>query len=430
MSVANNHMHRSSPTARGGALTAFVAIAVIAVATWSAIAVLRPRIDHVAVFGPHMAGTVPHDPAVATSAAFAALQRARETGDPSHYAQAEQAFNRALQDDPNDLNAIVGSGSLALSRHQFAHALQLGERAQALNPNAAPVYGVIGDAEIELGRYDEAVATVQRMVDLRPDLASYSRVSYLRELYGDLDGAIEAMAAAVSAGAGTAENTEYVRVQLGNLYFGTGDLDAAERTYQLSLAHLPDYHFALAGLARVQAARGDLNGAVDLYARAAARLPLPELVIGLGESLEAAGRPDEAADQYALVGAMQQLFAANGVRNDLELAAFFADHGDADEAVTLALAGYAERPTVFAADTVAWALHRAGRSAEALPYVKEALRLGTQNSRLLYHAGVIEAAAGQIDLARQHLEQALALNPAFSPLDAPRAAAAFQELDR
>jgi tetratricopeptide (TPR) repeat protein len=429
MSVANSHVSRRSPVIRGGALAAF-AVAIVIGLTWSVFAVVRPGLSPVGVSGPRAAGMVQHDPAAATAAGFAALQRARETGDPSQYAQAEQAFNRALQEDPNDLDAIVGSGSLALSRHQFAHALQLGQRAQALNPNAARVYGVIGDAQVELGRYDQAVATVQRMVDLRPDLASYSRVSYLRELYGDLDGAIEAMTAAVSASAGTAENTEYVRVQLGNLYFGTGDLDAAERTYQLSLAHLPDYHFALAGLARVEAARGDLNGAVDLYARAAARLPLPELVIGLGESLEAAGRSDEAADQYALVGAMQQLFAANGVRNDLELAAFFADHGDADEAVTLAFAGYAERPTIFAADTVAWALHRAGRSAEALPYVEEALRLGTQNSRLLYHAGVIEAAAGQIDVARQHLEQALALNPAFSPLDGSRAAAALQELDR
>jgi len=421
--ITSSHLHRRAAIVPGRLALVSIAIATaIGFAAWASTVEppLQPRAD----------GVVLHDAAVATMAGFDALQRARETGDPSQYAQAEVAFTRALREDPFDLDAIVGSGSLALSRHQFAEALKLGERALALDPGAARIYGVIGDAQVELGRYDAAVASVQRMVDLRPDLASYSRVSYLRELHGDLSGAIEAMSAAVSAGAGTAENTEYVRVQLGNLYFATGDLDAAERTYQLSLAHLPDYHFALAGLARVEAARGNLDSAVDLYAKATARLPLPELVIGLGEALEAAGRRDEAEDQYALVGAIQRLFSANGVRNDLELAAFFADHGDADQAVTLALAGYAERPTIFAADMVAWALHRAGHSDEALPYVAEALRLGTQNSRLLYHAGVIEAAAGQSELARQHLAQAIALNPAFSPLDAPRAAAALQVLDR
>ena len=126
--------------------------------------------------------------------------------------------------------------------------------------------------------------------------------------------------------------------------------------------------------------------------------------------------------------AMQRLNATYGMRVDLELAGFFADHGDAVTALRLARRAYAERPTVFAADTLAWALYRAGRPRAALPYAHEALRLGTRSSRLRFHAGAIEAANGHENAARTHLAAALELNPAFSPLDAPRAAALLREL--
>jgi tetratricopeptide (TPR) repeat protein len=370
----------------------------------------------------------PQDPEAQAQLGFAYLQAARETGDPSAYGSADAAFAAGIRLDPTSVDNVLGQGSLALSRHQFAHALDLGKQAAALDAFISRSYGIIADAQIELGQYDKAQATVQHMVDLRPDLASYSRVSYLRELNGDLPGAIQAMELAVSAAGPATENTEYVRVQLGNLYFASGRLDDAQATYEQSLLALPNYRFALAGLARVEAARGHLDSAISLYRRSVASLPLPELVISLGEALESAGQTDAAADQYALVEAMQQLFAANGVRTDLEMAAFYADHGDAATAVALGEAAYRERPSIFGADALAWALHKAGRDQEALPLTREALRLGTKNSRLLYHAGIIEAALGLTDAARAHLHAALALNPAWSPLDAPRAAAALRKL--
>ena len=374
------------------------------------------------------ANTHPGDPEAQAQLGFAFLQAARETADPSAYGRAAIAFKAAMAVDPANVDALIGQGSLALSRHEFRSALAIGQQALALNPSIASTYGVIADAQIELGQYTDATRTVQQMVDLRPDIASYSRVSYVRELHGDLDGAIQAMEMAVSAAGPASENTEYVRVQLGNLYFAVGRLDEAQTTYQRSLAALPNYRFALAGLARVDAARGMLPAAIDLYRRATAQVPLPELLIGLGEALQAAGRTSEAEDQYALVEAEQQLFAANGVRTDLEMASFFADHGVATQAVILATAGYRERPSILGADTLAWALYRAGRSGEAAPYLVQALRLGTRNSRILYHAGMIEIALGETDAARGHLGEALALNPAFSPLDAPRAAAALKSL--
>lgn len=368
------------------------------------------------------------DPAARARLGAGYLQLARETGDPSYYARAEAVFDAALEADPNDLEAIIGKGSLALSRHQFAEALELGDRALTLNATVPRVYAIIGDARVELGRYEEAVETIQTMVDLRPDLASLSRVSYLRELHGDLPGAIDAMERALSAGGPSAENTEFVRVQLGNLYFAGGDLEEAERQYRASLNQLPDYVYALAGLARVEAAGENFDEAIALYRQATARLPLPELVIALGETLEAAGRPDEADDEYALVEAMQQLYSANGVRTDLELAAFFAEHGDPREALELARSAYDLQPNVWAADTLAWALYQSGDADAGWPYVEEALRLGTRDGRVHYHAGMIAKALGMEAEAREHLSSALELNDRFSPLYAPRAAEALAEL--
>ncbi|HEX9372783.1 MAG TPA: tetratricopeptide repeat protein [Roseiflexaceae bacterium] len=357
------------------------------------------------------------------------VQRARETGDPTYYGKAAAVFDEALKRDPQNIEALIGQGTLALSRHQFREALEIGQRARDLNPTIPRIYGVIADAQTELGMYDDAVQTLEKMIDLRPDLSSYSRISYARELHGDMDGAIEAMRQAVQAGGPATENTQWVRVQLGNLYFNTGDLTSAERQYQESLAQSADYVYGLAGLGRVRAAQGRYEEATRLYHQAIARMPLPEFVIGLGETEEAAGRTADAAKQYELVRAMQQLFKANGVDTDLELALFDADHGH-DQQATLALARavYERRPSIKAADTLAWALFKAGQPAEARRYAGEALRLGTRDALMLYHAGMIAQAQGDGAAARDYLRRALATSPHFSPLYAPRAAQALAEL--
>jgi tetratricopeptide (TPR) repeat protein len=273
------------------------------------------------------------------------------------------------------------------------------------------------------------------MIDMRPDLSSYSRIAYARELHGDLEGAIEAMQDAVSAGGPATENSAWVRVQLGNLYFTHGDLQRAEQEYQRTLTVLPEYVFAQAGLGRVRAAQGQLDAAIDLYQSAIERMPLPEFVIALGEAQQAAGRDAEAARQYELVRAMQQLFKANGVDTDLELALFDADHpsaqaGEQDLAsrVALARAAYARHPSVRAADTLAWTLFKAGQLDEARRYADEALRLGTYDPLMLYHAGTIAQAQGDSAAARDFLGRALARNPNFSPLYAPLARQALASL--
>ena len=373
----------------------------------------------------------PDDTAAYAQLGLALLQRVRETADPAMYTRAEAAFAEALKRDTQNFDAVIGQGALALARHQFTAALRWGQRAHTINPFSAQVYGIIGDAQVELGQYDAAVATIQKMVDTRPDLSSYSRVSYQRELHGEVAGAIMAMQQAIEAGNPAAEQTHWAAVQLGHLYFNSGDFERAETTYRQVLELRPDYIYAVAGIARVQAARGEFQAAIDAYQEIAARLPLPELVIALGELYEVTEQQDEAQRQYDLVRVIQQLNADAGVDVDLELALFDVDHG-ADRAETLARAraAYTQRPTVYAADVLAWALYHTEQYAEARRYSEEALRLGTRDATLHYHAGMIAYALQDRDGARKHLKEALAINPAFSVRYAPRARQLLARLEQ
>jgi tetratricopeptide (TPR) repeat protein len=357
------------------------------------------------------------------------LQQVRETGDVTLYTRAGQAFDQALEIDPKQLDALIGQGILALALHDFEGALAWADQAWAINAFRAQTLGIKVDALVELGRYPEAVETLQQMVDLRPDLSSYTRVSYLRELHGEVDGAIEAMTQAATMGMPGTEQWLWTTVQLGHLYWNSGQLAEAEGVYRQALDFQADYPYALAGLARVQAARGDLQAAIAQYETLAKRLPLPEFVVTLGELYQAAGQPDAARQQYDLVRTMQKLNAASGMNVDLELATFDAIHGDdPDGALAAAQAAYAQRPTIYAADTLAWAYYRTGDLANAQTHSEEALRLGTRDALLYFHAGMIAAAQADVRRAQEHLSTALAINPHFSPLWAPQAEATLQEL--
>jgi len=251
--------------------------------------------------------------------AGAYLQKVRETADAAYYARAQTALDRALRIAPADPGALTERGALQLSRHDFRDGLHDARRARALAPAVDKPFGVLVDALVELGRYGAAGQALQEMVDRKPDLAAYARVSYFRELHGDLSGAIDAMKLAVSAGGGAAENVAYVQTLLGNLYFAVGRLNDARDAYGTALESFPGYVPATAGLASVSPVRRALR----LYKSAVARLPLPQYVVALGELQQAAGkRPD-----YDLVRAEERLLQANGVNTDVDLALFEANHG-------------------------------------------------------------------------------------------------------
>jgi tetratricopeptide (TPR) repeat protein len=347
-------------------------------------------------------------------------QRARETGDPTYYPRSERALRRALRLAPADAVSIGGLGSLALSRHRFREALALGRRALRLAPGSARTYGVIGDSLVELGRYDQAFRAFDTMAQLRPSLAAYARVSYARELLGRPQDAIAAMRLAVEAAANQPEATAWARVQLGKLYWSTGQLKPAAREYRSALATFPGYAYAFDALAQVEAARGDTRRAIALETRAVDAIPLPQFVGLLGDLYAAHGQRAQARRQYALIGVIQRLLVANGVKTDLETALFDVDHGiRLRHAVALAHAARADRPSIDGDDVLAWALARNGRCSEAAAYSRRALRLGTQDALKLFHHGMIERCLGNRTAGAAFLRRALTLNPHFSVLWSP-----------
>jgi tetratricopeptide (TPR) repeat protein len=240
-------------------------------------------------------------------------------------------------------------------------------------------------------------------------------VSYQRELHGDVAGAIVAMQRAVADGDPQAEGTLWTQVQLGNLYFNSGNMAQAEATYQQALRMQSDYVYAQAGVARVRAAQGRYDEAIAMYRSAIDRLPMPEFVIALSDIYEVTGQTTLAKQEENLVRAIEQLYTSAGVDVDMELAQFDADHGgNPQQVVAQARASLTRRPTIYAADTLAWALYQAGQPQEAKTYSDQALRLGTKDALLHYHAALIAQALGDTAHARSHLEQALAINPNFS----------------
>ena len=346
-------------------------------------------------------------------------QRARETGDPTYYAKSEAALHDALRVDSRDLTATGGLGSLALSRHRFREALALGRRAVALSPSTARSYGIVGDALVELGRYHQAFAAFDTMARMKPSLASYARVSYARELLGDQGGALEAMNLALDAASG-AEPEAWTRVQLGKLYWNRGRRGAAAAQYRAALRLFPGYAYALDALAQVEGARGHFRQAIALERRAVDVAPLPQYVAYLGDLYDLSGHPAAASRQYGLIGAIEQLLVANGVKTDLETALFDVDHGIRPRhALGLALLAHADRPSIEGDDVLGWALARNGRCAKALAYSKRALRLGTKDALKYFHRGMIERCLGRSAEAREWFSRALALNPHFSLRWAP-----------
>jgi tetratricopeptide (TPR) repeat protein len=360
---------------------------------------------------------------------LAYVQRARTTGDLADYPRAEKALDRSLAIRPADnATALTGLGALAAARHDFPAALRHGRAALAVDPYRAAALGVVADALTELGRYDEAFATVQQMVDLRPDAASYARASYTWELRGDVGRAAEAMRRALVAAPDPADGA-FARLHLGQLAFGTGDLDTATTHFTEGLRLLPEHPPLRVGLARVRAARGDTAGAVAEFRAVLTVVLEPAYAAELGDLLTATGQPEAGAQEYALAREVWAAEAKNGHPSESDPVLFAADHRD-PAALDAARRLYARQPGIAGADAMGWALRAAGRPAEALRYADQALRLGTRSALMHYHRGMILADLGKREAAGADLKTALELNPHFSARHAPIARATLASLGK
>jgi tetratricopeptide (TPR) repeat protein len=365
---------------------------------------------------------VPEDWRSFADLGLAYVQQARVTADPSYYPKAEAVLTRSLKlGGTENVDGLTGMSSLAAARHDFAAALSWGKKAVAANPASAAAHAVVGDAQVELGEYDAAFRTFQTMIDLRPELSTYARVSYARELQGSVSEAIQAMQLALQAAA-TPTDAAWAANQLGDLYWNSGKAGKAEGWYRRAIESDGSFVPPHAGMARIDAARARYDSAIRGLTWAVDRYPSPEYVIALGDLYAITGRSGEAARQYSLVRAEERLLRAGGVNVDLETALFDADHGvDLAKGLAAARQEWSRRTSIHVADALAWELYANKRYAQALRYSNRALRLGTRNALFLFHRGMIQRALGQLRGARRDLAEALSINPHFSILWSERA---------
>jgi tetratricopeptide (TPR) repeat protein len=354
--------------------------------------------------------------------------KARESGDPGGYERAEEALRQSIRLLPSYTRARTALAWVLCDRHKFTEALALASQVLDENPGNFTALATMGDAQLGLGRYAEAEATYRKLLAQGPEPAALARMAHLEELKGQTDEALRLLGRAADAQRklGDASGAAWSQVRLGEVCFEVGRLDDAEKAYRGVLKDLPDRQDATVDLGKVLAARGHYDEAITLLEKAVASAPEPATLAALSQTYLRNGRQDLA--QQALDRLEQAALRYPEYRR--ELALYYADHDrQLDRALELARAELAARPDIYSYDVLAWVLYKLGRLDDAAQAMAESLRLGTQDARLFYHAGMIDQRLGDRSRARTRLRRALALNPHFSLVDAELARRALTALD-
>lgn len=336
--------------------------------------------------------------------------KARESFDPGYYKLAEACADILAGDQPDCAEALLLHGYIFENLHRFKEAEPMARKLVAARGLSFD-YGLLGDSLMEQGKLDEAVAAYQRMVDLRPDLQSYSRVAHIRWLKGDTEGAIEMMQAAVSASSPRdPDSAAWVITRLALLEFQSGRMVEAENATALALETRSEYPPALLLRGRILLSQDKPAEAVKNLAVAAKANPLPEYQWALADALRAADRKAEAAD-------LEAHLQASGAQNDPRTySLFLATRNEAPvTALRLAEAELQQRQDVFTQDALAWALAANGRFAEAKEHMELALAENTEDARLFFHAAVISEQAGQSAAAEKWFTRAAGLRQMLLP---------------
>lgn len=346
------------------------------------------------------------------------IMEARITGEhPYYYPAALKMVNTVLESKPEKQEVLFSAlnlkSSVLLSLHQFEEGLEVAQKAAVLNPYNAGIYGSLVDGNVELGHYDEAVKMADKMVSIRPDLRSYSRVSYLREIYGDIDGAIEAMDMAVKAGYPGYESTAWTRVTLGNIYASYGDLTNAEIQYKITLQERPGFPFAIQGLASVEMKKGNLENAEKLYKEAIGIIPEVSFYEGLAEVYLKTGRENDAQKTAQTIIQMMAEDEASGHRVDMDKAKVYLHFlKDDDTALKLAMNEYRARPKNIDVNLfLAKVLIARDDLISARVHLETASVTNSKNPELWLCKGVLEAKSGNSEAAAKMIKAALNANP-------------------
>jgi tetratricopeptide (TPR) repeat protein len=357
----------------------------------------------------------------------AQARKARECADPGVYERAEEALRKALVLLPGYARAQTALALVLCNRHKFAEGYELARQVYAGNPANLTALATIGDAELELGRYAEAEATFRRLLDRNTESSTLARMARLAELKGETEEALRLLrqAALAERSEDGAQGASWYEVRIGEISFDAGKLDDAEMAYRNVRKEQPEHRDAMAGLAQVCAARGRDDEAIALLTKAVASAAEPALLSDLGD-LYLKGRQEARAERA--FDRLEQT-ARRYPEHRRALSLFYSEHDrQLDRALELAEQELAVRRDIYGYDALAWALYKVGRPTEAAQAMAEALKLGTKDARLFYHAGMIDHRLGARASARTWLSRALALNPAFSLRDAEQARRALATL--
>jgi len=330
----------------------------------------------------------PADVGASVLLADALLRHARATAEGRHANRAAEVLESVLTTDPGQYDALRLLGAIQLSRHRFAEALTTGRRARDARPDDAWNYGVIGDALIELGDYDAAFDAFDRMASLRPNADAYARISYGRELRGDLTGALDAMQMAADAtSAHDLEAKAWYASQTGELMLKLRSLADAEREFRRAVFFFPNYPHAIVGLAKTMVLRGDSERALALLREQLDRTPTLDIAARIGDLYGARGDAAAAEHYYDLA---ETLAGPPAVQTEPALAVFLSErHRKPSLALQIAQAVAAARHDIFTEDALAWALFENGRLDEARVMSARALRTGSLDERIRAHAAVL-----------------------------------------
>lgn len=366
----------------------------------------------------------PDDPQPHVDLGWALARRARETGDPAYYAKGQEEASRAIAMSPGNFEARKLEAWLLLGRHEFGRALDAAKVLNRQAPDDVMVYGFLADASAELGEYKSAEDAVQWMLDMRPgNLSGLTRAAYLREVFGDVDGAIDLYTTAFDRMSPLEiEDRAWILSQVGHLYLSIGKTPEAGQALEQALKLMPDYHYALGYLAKVRLAENRPDDAVMLLHRLCDVAPHAENLYALAEALHRVGSP-EARTVYADFEQRALAESETADNANRELIFFYADRQSlGDEAKRIAALERVARHDIHTLDANAWALSAAGDHAKARVEVEKALAVGTRDATILYHAGVIAMRLQDRASAQAYLGQSLAVNPLSPVADEARRA--------